>query len=193
MKTWTRSILALAGALALAGVSDAQIAAPNPGPTSDPLVSKTEIRHALMPSNPDSPNDANDPGNAGEKNPNRQGESLDHRYRWSYSRTDPKTGLPLELPHEDMRRGEIDDFRKDCLDLVSTMDISNGGPPKIPRSQIENLEDQWAVMVLACVNHLHIQRTRGMRGIGAIMCQSATGQCWGPSTVWAPRPTILSR
>jgi len=188
MRTGLKLTLVLGAALAAAGAG-----AQPPAPADDPLVSKTEIRHALLPSNPDSPNDANDPGNAGEKNPNRQGESLDHRYRWSYSRTDPRTGLPLELVHEDMRRSEIDGFRRDCLDLVSDMDIANGGPSKVPRSQVENLEDQWAVMILACVNHLHIQRTRGMRGIGAIMCQSATGQCWGPSTVWAPRTVTVGR
>jgi len=184
MTTWRN--LALGAALALAGAAAAQTA-----PPTDPLVSKTEIRRALTPSNPNNPNDANDPGNAGEKNGNQQGESLDHRYRWSYSRTDPMTGLPLELAHEDMRRGEIDDFRKDCLELVSNMDIANGGPSKVPHSQVANLEDQWAVMILACVNHLHIQRARGMRGIGAIMCQDPTGECWGPSTVWAPRPATL--
>jgi hypothetical protein len=32
-----------------------------------------------------------------------------------------------------------------------------------------------------------------MRGIGAIMCQSATGQRWGPSTVWEPRTVSLGR
>ena len=108
------------------------------------------------------------------------------RYRWSYSRTDSKTGSPVEIPADDPRRLEINGYRADCVARVRKMYDQQRLPKKIPRQQFGNLQDQAALMVAACVNTLHIASAQhtSMKGVGVVVCEATSDHCWGPADVW---------
>ncbi len=151
-------------------------------------VSVNEIWRALAPYNPNDPSNAADPNNPIDGN-NPRG----FRYHWVYSSTDSRTGLPTDLPDGDDRRREIDDDVGACVKTVKTMYESDGLPVRVPKSAFDNLEDQSAEMVLACVNHLHVTHLRWMHGVGVLMCEAHSGQCWGPSDVWTRKPAMIRR
>ena len=188
----TRSSVIVLGALVAVLCADHALAQLTSAAPGEPTISKHEIWRSLYPNNPNDPNNpnaTNDPHNPSNANdPANPDNPADIRYRWSYSRTDPLTGGPLELADGDSRRVEIDEYRVDCIKLVSRMFDENGLPDHIPRSQFNNLEDQATEMVLGCVNKLHLQRERWMKGVGAIVCEAHTGQCWGPGDVWVKPP-----
>ena len=168
---------------------------PPPAP-GERTISKYEIWKALYPANPTDPNNPYNDGGAGAPGadvPVSADNALGHRYHWSYSRADPKTGLPLEIQDGDARRGEIDDDRVQCIKLISKMFDENGLPAHIPVSKFDNLEDQAAEMVLGCVDNLKLRHERGMKGVGALVCEAHTGHCWGPGDVWAPRTQTIRR
>jgi hypothetical protein len=159
----------------------------------EPTVSKNEIWRAMA---TDDPTDPSNPrvtiGGAGVVHVSPV-LPMTQRYHWSYSRTDPSTGHPLEQPYGDPRRGQIDGYREQCVKLVSKMYDDDGLPARIPKSQFDNLEDQATEMVLACVNNLHLEREPWMKGIGAIVCEAHTGHCWDPGDIWPRMPKRLRR
>jgi len=175
-------LLGVIAGLAL-GLPAAGFSASQPAP--EPTINKSEIWAALY---PDSPTDPNNPNNKGDSSGGVSPENgAGRRYHWNYSRTNPATGLPQQIPEGDQRMAEIDGYRIQCINLVSQYYDENHLPDHIPRSQFDNLEDQATEMVLACMNHLHIKKESWLKGFGAIVCEQHTNHCWGPNDVWVRR------
>jgi len=154
-------------------------------------IGENQLWRALL---PDAPTDPNNPSNTGDSDAGVSPENpLARRYHWSYSRTDPRTGLPLQIPEGDARLLEIDAYRIQCIRLVSQYYDQDGLSVHIPVSQFDNLEDQAVEMVLGCVNNLHLKRERWLQGVGAIVCEAHTNHCWGPNDIWTKGRPAFTR
>jgi hypothetical protein len=147
---------------------------------------KTIPRNQLWrPLYPDRPGDPNSPVSTGDSSAGVSEENPWSRsYHWAYARTDPTSGMPLQIPEGDPRNTEIDDFRVQCIKLINGYMDDNHIPDRIPVSKFKNLQDQAAEGVVACVNHIYLRRDRWWRGVGAIVCEVNTDHCWGPRDVW---------
>ncbi len=133
----------------------------------EPTVSKTEFYRQLRVYN---------------TNDGAEGKPLasETRYVWVYEQWDHKTHKPYPFHIETGRLREIDPIRTDCLETVSKMDAENKTiPQRIAESKVSTYMDQWAEMVVACVNK-QLQSTYGERNVLAIICLQSSGGCIGP-------------
>jgi hypothetical protein len=183
MKTPLRVALMVAPLLAL-GIGLAGAFAQGAG-AGQGWRNRDEIWLALYPDDPTNPNN---PGYTADPHmPVKAEIDANRRYHWTYNRTDPRTGMPQQIPEGDERIREINDYRVQCINLTRDMYEHDGVPAHIPAAQFDNLEDQAAEIVLACVNTLHLRKLSKMRGVGVIVCEQHTNHCWGPNNVWYHR------
>ena len=187
MTGWRYGAPALAMGLALLAAGaiaqdSAQIGAEYVPDGHEPTIARSQLWKPIY---PDRPNDPNSPVSTGDSSAGVSEENpWGRNYHWAYARTDPTSGMPLQLPEGDPRITEIDEFRVQCIKLIDGYLDENHVPARIPVSKFKNLQDQTAEGVVACVNHIYLHRDRWWRGIGAIVCDVSTNHCWGPRDVW---------
>jgi hypothetical protein len=167
---------------------------PAPPPTNEPTVSKTEFYKALAPYNSREADDSTDmharASGSGFQDSvshyvsNRDENVRDMHYEWLYAHWDHHAHKPVPLMTgingRDDRIEDIQPVRTECVKVVSKMDEEDQTiPQRIPVSQVDNYQDQWAEMVTGCVNH-ELEHMIGMKDVIAIMCFQDNKHCIGP-------------